>query len=151
MATQQSSEKKSILRNVVIVVLVLFTLMIITTLVTYYVAQSFLRDSVNPPAESPKNHITYDAGEFLTNLSDSGYIKLSLVYLIDDKAVEKELELKESETRDKIFTILRSMKNDSVRDSEGMEELRVLIKESLNDIIDSGNITDVYFTSIIVN
>ena len=65
--------------------------------------------------------------------------------------MEKELKFKDSEIRDKIFTILRSKKYDSVRDSKGMEELRRQIKESLNQTLNGGRIVDVYFTSIIVN
>ena len=125
--------------------------MLMTTGVAYIVAKSIAGNNDKKNVETPKNHITYDAGEFLTNLSDKGYIKLSLVYLLSDKEVEKELKFKDSEIRDKIFTILRSKKYDSVRDSKGMEELRRQIKESLNQTLNGGRIVDVYFTSIIVN
>lgn len=133
------------------VVLALFIVMLMTTGVAYIVAKNIAGNNIKKNIEAPKNHITYDAGEFLTNLSDKGYIKLSLVYLLNDKEVEKELKSKDSEIRDKIFTILRSKKYDSVRDSKGMEELRGQIKKSLNQALNDGRIIDVYFTSIIVN
>ena len=127
MATQKSPEKKSGLRNILLVVLALFFLMLMTTGVAYVVAKN-IASSNEKVVENPKNHITYDAGEFLTNLADKGYVKLSMVYLLNGKDVEKELEIKDSEVRDKVFTILRSKNHDSVRDSNGMEELRKEIK-----------------------
>ena len=150
MATQKSPEKKSGLKNILLVVLALFFLMLMTTGVAYVVAKN-IASSNEKVVENPKNHITYDAGEFLTNLADKGYVKLSMVYLLNGKDVEKELEIKDSEVRDKVFTILRSKNHDSVRDSNGMEELRKEIKECLNQLLNSGEIVDVFFTSIIVN
>ena len=150
MATLKSPEKKSGLRNILLVVLALFFLMLMTTGVAYVVAKN-IASSNEKVVENPKNHITYDAGEFLTNLADKGYVKLSMVYLLNGKDVEKELEIKDSEVRDKVFTILRSKNHDSVRDSNGMEELRKEIKECLNQLLNSGEIVDVFFTSIIVN
>ena len=83
MATQKS-ENRSGLRNVLLVVLALFILMIMTTGVAYVVAKNIAGSSAKP-VESSKDQVTYNAGEFLTNLSDKGYIKLSMVYLLNDK------------------------------------------------------------------
>jgi flagellar FliL protein len=151
LATQKNAENNNRFKNIIVVVLALFVLMLMTTGVAYVVAKSIAGSNDNNKIEATKNHITYDAGEFLTNLSDRGYIKLSLVYLLGDKEVERELQSKDSEIRDRIFSILRSKKYDSVKDSNGMEELRGQIKESLNQTLNGTRIVDVYFTSIIVN
>lgn len=151
MAIQKSPEKKSSgFRNILLVVLALFFLMLMTTGVAYVVAKNIAGSNVKQ-VESPKSNVTYNAGEFLTNLSDKGYIKLSMVFLLNDKKCEKEVESKSSEIRDKVFTILRSKSHNSVKDSNGMEELRKEIKESLNQLLNGGRIIDVYFTDIIVN
>ncbi|HHY41908.1 MAG TPA: flagellar basal body protein FliL [Thermoanaerobacterales bacterium] len=149
MATQKS-ENRSGLRNVLLVVLALFILMIMTTGVAYVVAKNIAGGSVKY-VESSRDQVAYNAGEFLTNLADKGYIKLSMVYLLNDKQCEKEVVSKDSEIRDKVFTILRSKTHDSVKDSNGMEELRKEIKEALNQLLNGGRIVDVYFTDIIVN
>jgi len=146
----QKSENRSGLRNVLLVVLALFVLMIMTTGVAYVVAKNIAGGSVKY-VESSKDQVAYNAGEFLTNLADKGYIKLSMVYLLNDKQCEKEVVSKDSEIRDKVFTILRSKTHDSVKDSNGMEELRKEIKEALNQLLNGGRIVDVYFTDIIVN
>jgi len=146
----QKSENRSGLRNVLLVVLALFILMIMTTGVAYVVAKNIAGGSVKY-VESSRDQVAYNAGEFLTNLADKGYIKLSMVYLLNDKQCEKEVVSKDSEIRDKVFTILRSKTHDSVKDSNGMEELRKEIKEALNQLLNGGRIVDVYFTDIIVN
>ncbi|WP_296972465.1 flagellar basal body-associated FliL family protein [Tepidanaerobacter sp. EBM-38] len=154
MATQNNTEKKnrSKFKNLLIIILLLFILMLITSGIAYFVAKNIAGAGNNKTVvEQSKSNITYDAGEFLTNLSDKGYIRLSLVYLLNSKDVENELKLKESEIRDRIFVILRSETYDSIKDSKGMENLRKKIKESLNQILNDGSIVDVYFTSIIVN
>lgn len=121
-----------------------------TTGVAYVVAKNIAGGSVKY-VESSRDQVAYNAGEFLTNLADKGYIKLSMVYLLNDKQCEKEVVSKDSEIRDKVFTILRSKTHDSVKDSNGMEELRKEIKEALNQLLNGGRIVDVYFTDIIVN
>jgi flagellar FliL protein len=138
-------------RTIIITVIVLFILLALTTGITYLITQNMLKVNKADEINSQKKYITYTAGEFLTNLADKGYIKLSMVYLLYDKNVERELQIKDSEIRDKINTILRSKTFDSVKDSKGMESLRQQIKEIINSILASGQIEDVFFTSIIVN
>lgn len=152
MATQQVQPKDKPKSNkVLMIILLLFVVMMITTMTTYFVAKNIIGKDIGKPMQNKNQNITYSAGDFLTNLKDRGYIKLSLVYLLYDKDTEKELEVKDCEIRDKIFTILRSKSIDEVRDSKGMEELRKSIKQSINDTLDGGEIADVFFTSIIVN
>jgi len=151
MATVQPNQTNKIsVRSIILIVIVLILLMLMTTGIAYFVARNFAGEST-VHREPSKETTTYSAGDFLTNLSDKGYIKVSLVYLIDNKDIEKELQSKDYEIRDKIFTILRSKNFDSVKDSNGMEDLRKQIKESINSILSDGKIADVYFTSIIVN
>lgn len=151
MATVQTNQANKIsLKSIILIVIVLILLMLMTTGIAYFVARNFAGASI-VHKEPSKETATYSAGDFLTNLSDKGYIKVSLVYLLDSKDIEKELQSKDYEIRDRIFTILRSKNFDSVKDSNGMEELRKQIKESINSVLSDGKITDVYFTSIIVN
>lgn len=148
---QTESTKKSIdFKALIIIVLTLLILMLISMGVIYYVLTIAAPGKADAKTQST-NLITYEAGEILTNLKDKGYIKMSMVYLMDDKNVEKELKQKEYEIKDNIFSILRSKAIAQVKDSTGMEQLRIQIRESINDILTQGEIIDVYFTSIIVN
>lgn len=152
MATKENElQKKTNFKTITLVVLALFVLMLITTGVAYFVAKTISSGNIPRPMNNTRTYQTYTAGEFLTNLSDRGYIKFSMVYMLKDKDAEKELDIKDSEIRDRVFTILRAKTYDSVKDSEGMDELRIEIKESINTVLVNSSIDDVFFTSIIVN
>jgi len=150
LATENKPEKFKI-KNILLIVLGLVFVMVLTTVIAYTVAKNIAAKPSPLSMENNKSYTTYVAGEYLTNLSDKGYIKLSMVYLLSNKNVEKELEQKEYEIQDKVYSILRSKTFSSVKDSKGMDELRTQIKDEANKILSSGRIEDVFFTSIIVN
>ncbi|NLC62852.1 MAG: flagellar basal body-associated FliL family protein [Thermoanaerobacterales bacterium] len=136
-------------KTIIITIIVLFILLVFITGLVYFLTQNMLK--ADNQTDNQDKYITCDAGEFLTNLADRGYIKLSMVYMYFDENTQKELEVKSSEIRDKVNFILRSKTFNSVKDSEGMENLRQEIKDIVNSTLASGQIQDVYFTSIIVN
>lgn len=132
------------------IVLTLIILILISVSVAYYTVTMLVPHNTSIKTKAP-NLITYEAEEILTNLKDRGYIKISMTYLIDNKKVEKELEQKEYEIKDNILYTLRSKTMAQVKDGAGTEQLRMEIKESINEILTHGEIRDVYFTNIIVN
>lgn len=151
MPTEKGQNTKGKFKNIFVIIIALVCIMLVTTIVSYFVAKNIAGSPGANTVEVNKNYTTYPAGEFLTNLSDKGYIKISIVYLLSNKNIERELEQREYEVKDKIYSILRSKTFDSVKDSEGMEDLRVQIKEAANKVLGSGKVEEVYFTSIIVN
>ncbi|MFO7151726.1 MAG: flagellar basal body-associated FliL family protein [Bacillota bacterium] len=124
-------------------------LLVVTTVVSYFVAKNVLGEYSTKQPE--RELVTYDLGEYLTNLADRGYVKVSIVCLLDGKETEKEVAKKEFEVKDRIYAILRSKTYDSVKDSKGMGILKNQIKAAVNELIDSGEIEEVFFTEIIVN
>jgi len=149
-AVEPQTKKSGInIKMLIVVVIVLFAMMLTTICVTYFLMSSILE----PGSEKPEKIqlTTYEVGEILTNLSDKGYIKVSIVCLLDNNKVEEEIRQKDYEIRDHIFSILRSKKFDEVKDSTGMEKLRAEIQTTMNNILSQGKILDVFFTSIIVN
>lgn len=145
----QTKKRGYNLRLVIVIVIALFMMMLTTMFFTYMMMNKVF-NPIGAGAREIKP-ITYEAGEILTNLSDEGYIKLSMVYLLDNEKVLNEITKKDYQIRDDIFCILRAKKLNEVKDSKGMEGLRAEIKESINKILTQGQILDVYFTSIIVN
>lgn len=151
MPTENKQNSKGKFKNIFLIIFVLVCIMLVTAVVSYFVAKNIAGNVNTNTVEVNKSYTTYLAGEFLTNLSDKGYIKVSIVYLLSNKNIEKELEQKEYEIKDKIYSILRSKTFDSVKDSKGMESLRIQIKDAANKVLGSGKVQEVYFTSIIVN
>lgn len=140
-----ANKLRSALKLLVIVIL----LLLVTTVVTYFVAKNILGD--NSKKQQENQFVTYPLGDYLTNLADRGYVKVSIVCLLDGKEVEKELAKKEYQIKDRVYAILRSKTYDSVKDSKGMEVLKKEIKDTVNKLIESGEVEEVYFTNIIVN
>jgi len=130
--------------------LIVVLIMIISTVTTYLIAKYMLANASGEEKEE-KQYITYQLGDYLTNLSDKGYIKLSIVCLLNDKETEKQLQAKEYEIKDKVYAILRSKTYDSIKDSQGMQVLKKELKDMFNKVLESGKVEDVFFTSIIVN
>jgi flagellar FliL protein len=143
--------RASIMGNMLRVVTAIVLITLLMAGVSYVVASKVLVSAGNGAMAATKTTITHPAGEYLTNLSDKGYIKFSMVYLLDGKETQKEVEEKDSEIRDSILLILRGKRLAEVKDSQGMEDLRMEIKHSINSILERGEVRDIYFTSILVN
>ncbi|MDN5330938.1 MAG: flagellar protein FliL [Tepidanaerobacteraceae bacterium] len=140
-----ASKVRSGLKLLIIAVLFL----IITTAAAYVITKNILVD--DPEQQAKKQYITYPLGDYLTNLADRGYVKISIVCLLSDKKTEKEMQQKEYEIKDGVYAILRSKTYDSLKDSKGMEVLKKELKDMINKVVDNGKVEEVYFTSIIVN
>lgn len=143
------STQKSGMKKIILIASIVVILMILSAFLAYFLTKNFI---VQGQAKEEKKVLTpYQAGEFLTNLADHGYIKISLVFLLEGKDAEKEVKEREYEINDRIYSILRAKTFDSVKDSNGMEVLRSEIKNNINKLLEKGKVTDVFFNSIIVN
>jgi flagellar FliL protein len=153
MAVENNNKPRvnNIFGNIARIVAIVLLITLMTVGISFYVATNVMGSANKKAEDTTKAYVTHPAGEFLTNLSDKGYIKFSMVYLLTSKETEAEINLKDSEIRDKILSILRAKRFSEVRDSKGMETLREDIKASINGILVSGKIQDIYFTSILVN
>ncbi|KYO64578.1 flagellar basal body-associated FliL family protein [Thermovenabulum gondwanense] len=144
----EMAQKKG-MRRILIIVFIVVILMIVSAFMAYFLTKNFLFQ--DKAKEEKKVLAPYQAGEFLTNLADHGYIKISLVFLLEGKDAEKELKQREYEINDRIYSILRAKTFESVKNSNGMEVLRGEIKNNINKLLEKAKIVDVYFNSIIVN
>ncbi len=95
---------------------------------------------------------TYELGNFTVNLANSGgykFVKASITAEISDKKVIEELDKRKPQIRDIIICILRSQDIQDIENPEG-NKLKELIQERINNIIDNGKITSVWFTQFVV-
>ena len=96
---------------------------------------------------------TYNIGQFTVKLADEGrdrYIRvdMSLGYESDD-SLAKELNDKTPMMREAVNTVLMSKESEEF-DTEGIVKIKNEIKEEVNEILNQGKITEVYFTDIII-
>ncbi len=105
------------------------------------------------PANAPRTTTTYEYNmkEFTTNLGAmKSYFKGSIVVETTNKKLVEEFDTNNSELRDVIIQILISKKPEDILDADGQQELREEIKNAIGKVLNTDEITNVYFIDYII-
>ncbi|MEL5865038.1 flagellar basal body-associated FliL family protein [Clostridium cochlearium] len=95
---------------------------------------------------------TFEAGEFLANLSDEEsrrFVKTKVYLGYENKRLTKELEQKKPIILDAINSVLRSKKSTDFNE-KGVEKIKLEILEKVNIAFQNGRCETVYFTELII-
>ncbi|MTI58792.1 MAG: hypothetical protein FH762_02175 [Firmicutes bacterium] len=95
---------------------------------------------------------TYSLGDFVVNLSGTRgyqYISASIVVEVSTDNVITELEKRSPQVRDSIIEILRDQQVDDIEEP-GARVIKNRLITKLNDILRTGDITQVWFTQLVV-
>lgn len=95
---------------------------------------------------------TFEAGEFLVNLSDEEsrrFVKTKVYLGYENKKLAKELEQKKPIILDAINSVLRSKKSTDFNE-KGVEKIKLEILEKVNTVFQNGRCETVYFTELII-
>ena len=95
---------------------------------------------------------TFEAGEFLVNLSDEEsrrFVKTKVYLGYENKKLTKELEQKKPIILDAINSVLRSKKSTDFNE-KGVEKIKLEILEKVNIAFQNGRCETVYFTELII-
>ncbi len=139
-------------------IIMMVTIIIITGIFSY-VFMSFLapgngsqeEEVVKEESES-KIGPTYTLGDFVVNLSGSGgyqFIKAHIVVEVDESDVVAELDKRNPQIRDLIILTLREQKIEDIEEP-GAHVIKNRLKTKLNQILNSGQITNIWFTQLVV-
>ncbi len=119
----------------------------------------FLKPAGNEAGEVKKKAVTeeresLDMGEVVVNLSGSGgshYLRVKIVIEYpEDKKLAEELKKKKHTVSDSIITTLRSKTYTEVSAANSALALKKSIMDEVNNNLESGEITGVYFTDFLV-
>lgn len=119
----------------------------------------FLKPAGNEDGAVKKKAVTeeresLDMGEVVVNLSGSGgshYLRVKIVIEYPkDKKLAEELKKKKHKVSDAIITTLRSKTYSDVSAANSALALKKSIMEEVNNNLESGEITGVYFTDFLV-
>lgn len=98
--------------------------------------------------------VTGVAKEFTVNLVDPGmrrYLRVKMTFeYLETKALLKELDSREPEVRDAVIGVLRTKTVPELSSGEAMQQLRKELIASINSVLSSGEITDVFFTEFVI-
>jgi len=110
---------------------------------------AFFKDR-QPAVQAVKTY-EYSLAPFSTNLSNvRSYFKGTIVLETTDKKLVPKFDEKLSQIRDSIIKILISKKPEDLLDKNGLQELRKEIIQAVNKVMDSSDITNVYFIDYII-
>ncbi len=114
-------------------------------------------ESVEEAQESAKKaplvKIMSEMKPFVVNLLGNDgkrYLKAKIDIEVDDEAIKKELEERNSELRDAILLLLAGKSFDDISSPRGKIELRTQLVEQINGILGQGGIRTLYFTEFVV-
>lgn len=96
---------------------------------------------------------TYEIPEILVNLSEGDrrrFLSVKFYVGYDNSKLTEELERRIPEIRDAVLKILWETSTEDVYSNEGKENLREEIKETVNSLVTSGEITGVYFWHVMI-
>jgi flagellar protein FliL len=150
------NKSKGTKNTLLIVVIVLLVLVIVGggAFAGYYLASGNGNKSIEQAAAKPVVEATIVTEEFLLNLADTDsrrFIKTKIVLAYDqkNKKLAKELESKKAQLNDPIIRVLRSKKAAEIT-QKGAEDLKAEMLNSINSILTSGKLTNIYYNSILV-
>jgi flagellar FliL protein len=91
--------------------------------------------------------------DFVVNITDgeqTRYLKLGITLETDSKKVKDEIESRLPQIRDAIIFQVSGKTFDQVRDQQGKKQLQAELIQSLNELLNTGRINNVFFTEFVV-
>lgn len=106
---------------------------------------STLEPSIDDILES-----SVDIPELTTNLADGQFIRIELKIQTDSKKAAEELTKRDFQTKNIIIEELAEMTEENLKGKEGIVLLESTIKARLNELMQEGEVQQVYITSYII-
>ena len=95
----------------------------------------------------------FSLGTFIVNLSDEGgkrYLRVSMDAELSGEELNEEIEKRLPQIKDNILMIIPSKPFNSLNSPEGKIALRNQLLSSINEVLNSGSIMNIYFTEFVI-
>lgn len=87
-----------------------------------------------------------DIQQITTNLKNDNFIRVSFKIQTDGKKAKKELEKREFQVKNIIIQELSEMNPEDIQGREGQTQLQEMLKNKINEYMQTGKIVQVYIT-----
>lgn len=91
-----------------------------------------------------------DIPEITTNLADGSFVKLTLTLQASDKKAAEELLKRDYQVKDILIQELSEMEEEGLEGKQGKVAFQNTIKSQINELMQNGEVTQVYFTSYVL-
>ncbi|OHB57704.1 MAG: hypothetical protein A2173_05565 [Planctomycetes bacterium RBG_13_44_8b] len=143
-------KKKSKLKWIIIASVVLVVVIAGTIAGFYFFTKAEVK---KPAAEKPAVLTIWPMDAFIINIAETNgerYLKIVMQLEVSDPAVVTELEQLKPRLRDSILDLLTPKTYKELMDLAGKQRLREDIAGRINNILQHGKVTKVYFTDFVV-
>jgi flagellar FliL protein len=140
--------KNNKLLTVMLIILVSITLIGVVLFVV--LTQLNKQSATLEPSIDEILECSVDVPEITTNLADGKFIRIELKIQADSQNAAKELEKRNFQTNNIIIEELSELTEENLKGKEGKILLESTIKARLNELMQEGEVQQVYITSYIV-
>lgn len=140
--------KNNKLLTVMLIILVSITLIGVVLFVV--ITQMNKQSSTLEPSIDDILESSVDIPELTTNLADGQFIRIALKIQTDSKKAAEELTKRDFQTKNIIIEELAEMTEENLKGKEGIILLENTIKARLNELMQEGEVQQVYITSYII-
>ncbi len=96
---------------------------------------------------------TFDLGEIIVNLSDTGqarYAKISIVFELKGEGALEEAKSRDPQIRDLVVEMLSSETSEKILSIDERNALKKRIIDKINEEFSTGMVVELYFTNVLV-
>lgn len=140
--------------NKLIVILLIITMLIVVGLACFFGYMMLVKKPSGSNTQTTKKETikTIELKEFVANLADGegSFVKVTVSLGYTNKKLESEITDSMSIIRDAINKKLMEKKASDFKESGGLEKVQDELKTSVNAVLNKGQITNVYFSDIVI-
>lgn len=146
--------KKENKGNKLIVILLIITIVVVVGLATFFGYMMLSKKSSDSTNQiTAKETIkTVELDEFIVNLSggEGNYVKVTISLGYTKSKVETEITDNKAIIRDAINKTIMGKKASDFKETGGLDKIQNQLKTSINSVLTKGQITNVYFSNIVI-
>ena len=133
-----------------IMLIILVTLTLLGVVAVILLTQLNKEDTNEGPPIEEVIEASVDVPEITTNLAGGGYAKVALKIETDSKEAAEELTLRIFQVNNIIIQELSEMEEADLQGKQGKVLFEKAIKAQMNELMNEGEIVQVYMTSFII-
>lgn len=141
-------QNKNKLLTIMLIILVCITLLGVVALLV--VSQINKKDASDEPTIDQIVESSIDIPEITTNLVGNKFIRISLKIQSDGPEAAEELIKRDFQIKNIVITELSEMTPDELEGKQGKISFQSSIKTKINELMDNGEVQQVYITSYII-
>ncbi|MFJ8234354.1 flagellar basal body-associated protein FliL [Ureibacillus sp. NPDC094379] len=133
-----------------IMLIILVTILLIGIVIFVLLTQFNKQSTALEPTIDEIVEASVDVPEIMTNLADDSYVKLTLKIQTTSKEAAEELEKRNFQVNHIVIGELSEMTEENLSGKEGKILFESTIKAQLNELMQEGEVEQIYITSYII-